>query len=109
MKSPQSAAAAVIAAAAVVAAAAIVAAAVIAAAAVAAKAAAPAAPEQDEEDQDDPDPAVIVVGTEHGMIPFPALYSQRPPRADQVRREPVRQRNRFPPLSAYTMSFIRRV
>ena len=84
--------------------------AIIAAAAVAAaESAAPAAPEQDKEDQDDPDPAAVIVGTEHGVIPFPALYSQRPPRADQVRREPVRQRKRSPPLSAYTMSIIRRV
>ena len=46
-----------------------------------------AGPEQDEEDQKDPDPAVVVViGTEHGVIPFPALFLQRPPRADAVSR-----------------------
>ena len=82
---------------------------IAAAAVAAAEAAATAAPEQNEEDQNDPDPAVVIVGTEHIVIPFPALLTQRPPRADKVRREPVRQRKCFPPLSAYTMCFIGRV
>ena len=43
------------------------------------------------------------------FVSFPRAVLTAPAVRGYVSREPVRQRKRFPPLSAYTMCFIRRV